>query len=333
MAEQLLYGADVVATQQQVGGKRMAQRVRCRRFVDGGGQRRPLERALERLVNLVVATQPRPARINRQRGLRKHPEPHPGQGRAGVLAIQRVGHLHARHARGAVGGPLRVGCRQLGAQRPLKRGGQHHDAVFAALALAHHDGAACEIDVLDPQTQAFQQAHAGAVEQLAEQTVVIRQGGQHLRHLVMRQHHRKPGRALRAVDLLHPRHRQAEHLLVQKQQGRQSLLVGGHRHVSICDQPGQEGLDLGAAQISRMAQAVKAHEGAHPMDVGLFGPYAVVEVANLAAKLIQQPTGRRHRAHGHGQSPVRVVLYANTVSTQIARTASRDMPALHSRQP
>jgi hypothetical protein len=91
---------------------------------------------------------------------------------------------------------------------------------------------------------------------------------------------------------LNPRHWEAEHLLVQKKQGRQGLLVGGHRHVAISDQPGQEGLDIGATQFGRMAQTMEADEGTNPMDVGLFRSDAVVKITDLAAKLIQQPTGR-----------------------------------------
>ena len=54
MAQQLLHCADVVTGQQQVGGKRVSQRVRRGRLVDTGAVQGPLEGALKRLVNLMV---------------------------------------------------------------------------------------------------------------------------------------------------------------------------------------------------------------------------------------------------------------------------------------
>ena len=57
-------------------------------------------------------------------------------------------------------------------------------------------------------------------------------------------------------------------------------------------------LDLGRAQLGRMAQAMEAHEAAHPVDVGLLRPYAVVKIADLAAQLIQQTGRGRICRHG-----------------------------------
>jgi hypothetical protein len=119
----------------------------------------------------------------------------------------------------------------------LQRGRQHHHAVLGALAFAHDDGAALELDVLDAQAQALEQAHAGAVEQPAEQ-------GQHVALLRLRaswreqaatssgdKHHRQAALGARAADLAHPGQIEPQHLLVQEQQGRQGLLVRGRRHL------------------------------------------------------------------------------------------------------
>ena len=75
-------------------------------------------------------------------------------------------------------------------------------------------------------------------------------------------------------------------------------VVSGHDRKTLSRQPGQEGLDLGAAQICGVTQAMEVHEAAHPMNVGLLRPYAVVKVADLAAQLIQQT--KRGRINGHG---------------------------------
>src|SRR4029079_11994775 len=57
---------------------------------------------------------------------------------------------------------------KLQAQGASSARGSIDDAVLAALAVAHDDDLADEVDVLDAQVHAFQQAHAGAVEQAAE---------------------------------------------------------------------------------------------------------------------------------------------------------------------
>ena len=88
-------------------------------------------------------------------GLREDPEPGPRRSGARVLALQRIGHVHTRAASLHVGQPQRACTRELLAQRGLQRSRQHHDAVLAALASAHEDGAVLEIDVLDAQAQAF----------------------------------------------------------------------------------------------------------------------------------------------------------------------------------
>jgi hypothetical protein len=46
--------------------------------------------------------------------------------------------------------------------------------------------------------------------------------------------------------------------------------MGGRRHVPVGREMREMGLHLGCAHFARMAHAVKAHVGAHPMDVLLF---------------------------------------------------------------
>ena len=65
--------------------------------------------------------------------------------------------------------PVASGEIELGAQRCLERARQHHDPVLAALAVAHDDDLPREIDILDAQPDALEQAHAGAIEQPREQ--------------------------------------------------------------------------------------------------------------------------------------------------------------------
>jgi hypothetical protein len=50
-------------------------------------------------------------------------------------------------------------------QRGNHHGGKWHGAVFVALARAHHDLIAREVDVLHPQARGLEQAQTGSVKQ------------------------------------------------------------------------------------------------------------------------------------------------------------------------
>ena len=146
-----------------------------------------------------------------------------------------------------------MGVRQLPAQRRLYRRRQHDHPILRAFTLTHDDGPAVEIDVLDAQTQALQQAQTGAVKQAGEQLWLTRQHAQHPRHLVLRQHNRQTSLALGMADFSQPGHHLAQHLLIKKQQRRQRLRMGGRRHLPFNCQPSQERRDLLPTQFSRMA--------------------------------------------------------------------------------
>ena len=91
------------------------------------------------------------------------------------------------------------------------------------------------------------------------------------------------------------------YLLVQEQQRRQRLPVRGNRHLPLSRQQGKNSLDLGLADFARVAHAVEANESAHPMDVSLRCPYAVVSVTNPLTHLAKQYSGNRRKSrHGAG---------------------------------
>ena len=220
-----------------------------------------------------------------------------------VFARQRVGQLHTLQPTGAVGLPLHMHTLQLLAQRLFQHIGQHHHAVFRTLAFAHHDGPAVKFNVLHAQAQAFDEAHAGAIQQPTQQAQGRLPNGLHLLlhvqraqdrvHLLLRQHHRQAPVSTRAPHLLHPRQLVVQHLLIEEKQSRQSLTVGGRRHIPFGCQPGEERLHVCADQFSRVLQLVKAHKSPHPVHIGLLGADAVVHVADLLAQGLQQAQRRR----------------------------------------
>ena len=60
------------------------------------------------------------------------------------------------------------------------------------------------------------------------------------------------------------------------------------RGLALVGEPDQEGLDIGAGELGRVTQAVETDEGAHPVQVGLFGAAAVVQQADLVAEEVEQ---------------------------------------------
>src|SRR5204862_2906921 len=122
---------------------------------------------------------------------------------------------------------------QVLTQRGNERDRKHDDSVLRAFSLTHDHGATCEINILHPQTQAFHDPHPRPVEQLDKQLLLTVQGGKYLSHFLMSEYHRQTDAALRTSDFIHPRQVEAQHLLVEEQERRQRLLVGGNRALSL----------------------------------------------------------------------------------------------------
>ena len=85
----------------------MAQGVDGYRFRDACRDNGALEPALQPLFEKMVPALHATARIDRQGGRRKHPEPTPGLAHLGVFGIQRMGRFHATALGLPVGLPLR----------------------------------------------------------------------------------------------------------------------------------------------------------------------------------------------------------------------------------
>ena len=92
--------------------------------------------------------------------------------------------------------------------------------------------AARQIDILDPQAQAFLDAHADAVEQADDQAVgIARQAAQQGLRLGDGKHHGQPLVDLGAGDAVEPGQGDAEHIAIQKQDGVHGLVLGAGGYV------------------------------------------------------------------------------------------------------
>lgn len=156
---------------------------------------------------------------------------------------------------------------QLPLQRKDEVLGQHRHPVLAALALADDDLTPLELDILDAQPQAFEQAHAGAVQQGRDQprgaSHLVQQGA----HFGGREHHRKPRLLVRGHHLVEPRQLHNENGPVEKQHHGLGLILRGRRYAPVGGQMGQESRHLRSAHLGRMALLIKQDEAPRPIHI------------------------------------------------------------------
>jgi hypothetical protein len=141
--------------------------------------------------------------------------------------------------------------RELLAQRQQHVLGQHGDAVLAALAVAHQQLAALELDILHAQAQALEQTHARAVEQRGDQPHGAAQLVQQGAHLADREHHRQALPGACGDDFVEPGQLLTQHLAIEEQQRRLRLVLRGGGHVALGREVREEGADLGQLHTSR----------------------------------------------------------------------------------
>jgi hypothetical protein len=122
----------------------------------------------------------------------------------------------------------------------LDRGRQHRDPILRPLAIADGDEVGREVDVLDAEARAFEQAQAGTVEeqgQEARDAVEVLEVGPDLvaRH--------DDGQVLGppgAHEVVEPGQVLLQHFAVEEQQRPQRLILGGGGDLALYGQRGEE---------------------------------------------------------------------------------------------
>lgn len=94
------------------------------------------------------------------------------------------------------------------------------------------------------------------------------------------------GLPLRTLDPVEPRQFNPQHLLVEKQQRRQRLVLRGSSDVTLDREVREERCDLRRPQLARVSLAVKQDEASKPADVGLLSAVAIVLEAQSLAHLV-----------------------------------------------
>jgi hypothetical protein len=165
MAEQLLDGADVVAAFEQMRREAVAQRVTTRAFDEPRFTHGPLDGALDRAFTEVVPTHRAAARISGARRGREGVLPGPLAICAAIFSRERIRQEDRPETLSEIGLVNRTRLRELIAQRADQPRGQNRDPVATSLAVADHDFAALQIEILGPQPDRLHQPEARPVHQ------------------------------------------------------------------------------------------------------------------------------------------------------------------------
>jgi hypothetical protein len=112
--------------------------------------------------------------------------------------------------------------------------------------------------------------------------------------LAARQDDGQAHRPLGPHDAFEPARLATQHLLVQKQQRSEGLVLRGRADVSLDGERGEELRDLGPPVLSRMVLAVEEDVTA-PADIRFLSTVAVVAGAEGVAPLVEQPRLRGRR--------------------------------------
>jgi hypothetical protein len=134
-----------------------------------------------------------------------------------------------------------------------------------------------EIDVLDPQAQAFHEPQPRAVQEAGHELLVAFQPSKHGADLLASEDDGEPFRPLGSDHVLDLFERAIHDDPVQKEQSAKRLVLGGGRHVFLVCQGGEKRRHLGLAHLQRVPFSVEQDELLDPENVSLLGTNAVME--------------------------------------------------------
>lgn len=287
--EEFLDGPDIGAGLEEVGGETVPEGMATGGLEDAGVADRDADGALKGALGGVVASDDAGAGVGGESSGGEEILPAELAIGARILLCQSVGEIDAAVSLGEVASMEGLDAIHLPAQGLFERAGQEGDAILPALAVADEDVALAEVDVLDPEPEAFHQPQPGSIEEAGHQPgraveliedgvdlVAGQDGGQAL----------GPTGGDDAGPLLE---RLTENLAIEEKDGAEGLILGRGGDIPLDGQVGQERFQLGDAHLPGMALAVEEDESPDPIDVGIFRPDAVMQDADPIPHLVEQP--------------------------------------------
>jgi hypothetical protein len=118
---------------------------------------------------------------------------------------------------------------QVAAQRVGNASGQHGDAILRPLAITDRDLTACEVDVLDPQPAALEEAQPATVHQGSHQPGRAAKTTENGGHLGPREDLRNTHGPFGPDHVIEPLELALQHVAEQEQERAEGLVLGGGR--------------------------------------------------------------------------------------------------------
>lgn len=131
-------------------------------------------------------------RVRRPPVGREHVLSTPFAGGAWIRSLERSGQPDSAQAVAQINAMQVLDIVQMPAQRADEAIGEDRNAILGTLAVPDENRATSEVEILDPQSDAFHDAHPAAVQQLAEQAMDAAERAQQRCDFRARQDHRKP---------------------------------------------------------------------------------------------------------------------------------------------
>ena len=235
----------------------------------------------------VVATLTAGRRIPVEPRRGEDPLPSPLPGRARILPLDRCRQFDTPEAPGQI--PLMLATHALDVlpKGLSERFREQRHPVLPPLSVPYDDLPAIEIDILDPELRAHEDAESGTIQQGRHEPWRPIQTIENGSDLGARENDWQPRRAPGAHKVVQPSELDLQHLAVQEQDRAQRLVLRRRADVPFHRQVGEERGDLRFPELARVAYAVKADETADPCHVRLLRTTAVAVDTDGRAHLVE----------------------------------------------
>jgi hypothetical protein len=155
--------------------------------------------------------------------------------------------------------------------------GQDGAAILLTFPIADQDLPIREVKILHPEAERFGEAQARAIQQLGDEPVRPAHPIEHGMGLCARQDDGETAGPLCALDDLDRPEVGVEHLIVEKQQRAQGLILRGGGHLPLAGEMIEKHADMRGIEVPRVDRAVEAHEALDPAAVGALCVETVVQ--------------------------------------------------------
>ena len=165
--------------------------------------------------------------------------------------------------------------------------GDDGDSILAAFAVADADFAAVEVDVLDAEPAAFEQAQSGSVQERGHELVHAGEMGEQGSDFGTGEHDGNALGFLGAHEVVEPLELHVQHVSIQEHERAECLALRRGADAMIGGEARKEALDLVAAELARVAAGVKVNEATNPVHIRLFRARAALPEPKRAAHFVQ----------------------------------------------